>query len=418
MAESPSKNSGGAAKANGGKAAGASRSGRTARSSGGISIPEFPDEVSARAEASTAKRTSGSMAGIVHGENSGTYLAFAAVPPPKGSASDLLPQLDATKSVNITTRLLDDLVTLAENMGREGRSDVVGEIFAGVVAREMTIAEADLRRAYAMALRRMSKPTLLRSVSMLLPRRRDQLDEYMAVLARAGEDGADALIEQLTAAQSLSERRIYFDCLVKLKAGVPALIHMLGDARWYVARNAADLLGEMQAPDCESPLAELLKHDDDRVRRAATTALGKVGTTRAMRALHEAMQDTSPQVRIQAAAGLAGRKGARSASTLAKALETESDVEVQLAILSALGRVASPDAVQKLAKAAEPEGRLFKKKSLAFRIAAVQALGEARTPAALAALESLREDKEKEVRDTVFRTLLTAAREAGSERQA
>ena len=28
---------------------------------------------------------------------------------------------------------------------------------------------------------------------------------------------------------------------LKLNAGVPALIHMLGDARWYVARNAADL---------------------------------------------------------------------------------------------------------------------------------------------------------------------------------
>jgi hypothetical protein len=42
------------------------------------------------------------------------------------------------------------------------------------------------------------------------------------------------------------ERRVYFDALVSLRAGTSTLLHMLGDARWFVARNAVDLLGEMQ----------------------------------------------------------------------------------------------------------------------------------------------------------------------------
>ena len=347
-------------------------------------------------------------------ETSGHFLAFSAVQTPKGSADDILAQLDATRSVNATTRLLDELVTVAENAGREGKSDAVAKAFHGVVAREAATKEPDLKRAYVMALRRMSKPTLLRAVAMLLPRRREELENYMAILARAGEDGADALIEQLTAAQSLSDRRIYFDCLVRLHAGVPALVHMLGDARWYVARNAADLLGEMQVPEAESPLAELLKHDDDRVRRAATTALAKLGTPKAVQGLRNALRDTSPQVRMQAAAGLAARKGVKSASTLARALDTEPDVEVQLMILSSLGRVATAEAVAKLAKAAEPEGRLFKKKLPAFRLAAITALGEANTPAARAALDALRNDKDKEVRELAYRVLLQTAREADS----
>ena len=355
----------------------------------------------------------GAGAGVVPDEG-GSFLMFAARGAPKGSAADILEQLDATRSVNMATRLLDELVLLAENANREARAEVVGEAFYGVVKREAEIADADMKRAYVMALRRMCKPTLLRAVATMLPRKREKMDEYMTVLARAGEDGADALIEQLTTAQNSGERRVYFDSLIKLNSGVTALIHMLGDARWYVARNAADLLGEMNTTEAEAPLADALKHDDDRVRRAAANSLAKIGTPNAMRALHDALHDSSPQVRLQAAAGLASRKGLKTSGTLIKALDDEQDAEVQFALLSALGKVATSDAVQKLIRAAEPEGRIFKKKSPAYRVAAVQALGDAKTPAALAALQSLANDKEKEVKDAVSRVMLQARQSAGS----
>jgi HEAT repeat protein len=277
------------------------------------------------------------------------------------------------------------------------------------VQREEALAEADLKRAYVMAMRRLTKPTLLRSVAQMLPRKRERHDDYMSVLVRTGEDGADALIEQLTSAQSLSDRRIYFDALVTLNAGVPALIHMLGDARWYVARNAADLLGEMAAEEALSPLSDLLKHDDDRVRRAAITALSKLHSPKAVEALRAALRDSSAQVRMQAAAGMGAQKGMRTAGTLAKALDAEEDMEVQLAIIGALGRLATPDAVQRLIKMAEP-GALFKKKPVALRVASVQALGEARTPAAQNALQHLLDDKDKEVKQAVFRLLMQGAK--------
>lgn len=342
------------------------------------------------------------------GEDSGSYLAFAAQQQPKGSAEDLLHQLDATKSANIATRVLDDLVTVIENAAREGKHDMVARAFHGVVAREAALSENDLKRAYVMALRRLTKPTLLRAVATMLPRKRERADDYLLVLTRCGEDGADALIDQLTGAQSLSDRRVFFDALVKLNAGVPALIHMLGDARWYVARNAADLLGEMQAEEAQAPLSELLKHDDDRVRRAAISALAKLESPKALDSLRVAMRDTSPQVRMQAASGMGTRKGLRSAGTLTKALDSESDQEVQLAIVAALGRVGTTDAVQRLIKAAEPGGGIFKKKATAVRVAAVQALGEARTPAAQNALQHLLDDKDKEVKQAVFRLLMQA----------
>jgi len=341
-------------------------------------------------------------------DTSGVSQLFARAAQPRGSADDILQQLDATRSVNVATRLLDELVTVAENGNREGKAETVAEAFHGVVKREAEAGDADMKRAYLMALRRMCKPTLLRAVATLLPRHKEKRDEYMAVLVRAGEDGADALIEQLATAQNTIDRRIFFDGLVKLHAGVTALIHMLGDPRWYVARNAADLLGEMGTTQAEAPLAEALKHDDDRVRRAAANSLAKLGTPNAMRSLHDALHDTSPQVRLQAAAGLASRKGLRTSGTLIKALDDEQDAEVQFALLAALGKVATSDAIQKLIKAAEPEGLLFKKKAPGYRVAAVQALGDARTPAAMTALQSLMKDKDKDVRDAVSRVMVQA----------
>ncbi|GAC1650861.1 MAG: hypothetical protein NVS4B3_10330 [Gemmatimonadaceae bacterium] len=359
-----------------------------------------------------ARPTPGLGTQVVEGSDSGRYLAFAALQAPSGTPSELLAKLDSTQSVAIATRLLDELVTLVENAARDAKPEVVGSAFSGIVTREARLDEGDLRRAYVMAIRRLSKPTVLRAVATLLTRHRHQVDEYVTVLSRTSEEGADALIEQLTAAQSLADRRVYFDALVRLNAGVPALIHMLGDARWYVARNAADLLGEIVVPEAERPLCEAATHDDDRVRRAVVTALAKLGTPRAHTALREALRDSSPQVRMQAAVGLGLRKGQKSASTLSQALDEETDSEVQLQIAAALGRLGTPDAIQRLIKLAEPEGRLFKKKSPELRVAAVIALGDARSPSALNALQGLLQDKEKTVREAVVRVVM-AGRKGG-----
>ena len=174
------------------------------------------------------------------------------------------------------------------------------------------------------------------------------------------------------------------------------------------ALRRADLLGEMNASAAEGALIDLLQHSDDRVRRSATNALLKLGTPGALKSIYDAVNDQSPEVRMQAAAALSTKRDGRTSSTLIRAIEDEQDSDVQVAMIAALGRVATADAVQKLVKLAEPEARLFRKKPIAIRIAAVQALGEAKTPAAVTALKALAEDKEREVRDTAIRALAHA----------
>ena len=339
----------------------------------------------------------------------GMFEQFAASRAPSSSHVELLALLDQATGANVLTRVLDDLVAIAEAAARDARPALVCEILCRVTKREPQVYEFESKRAFVMALRRLAKPQLLRAVTQELPHAGAQRDAYIAVLARAGEDGADALIEQIAAISGQNERRVYFDALLQLQAGVPTLIHMLGDARWFVARNAAELLGEMQAREAEPQLTELLRHSDDRVRRAATSALMRLGSTRAMHAIQEALKDGAPAMRMQAAAALVARKDVKTAATLVRALDDEKDDEVQAAFLLALGKLATPDAVQRVVKAAEAERGLFRKKSTAFRVAAVQGLAEARTPEAVEALKSLHGDKDRDVNAAATHALLRIA---------
>ena len=328
----------------------------------------------------------------------------------KASPEELFRALDRAKGADAITRVLDDVVALAEHSVRAAKGPVAATLLHELVQREQKDRDPDTRKAYAAAFRRLTKPAMLRSVASLVPKRPEKKQHYYEILERAEDAGADAVIEQINQAPTSADRKQLLDIFRELTHGTESLVRMLGDSRWFVVRNAADLLGELVVVKAQEPLIDLLGHADDRVRRAATNALLKLGTPDATRKVYEAMGDASPEVRMQVAAAIATKKDHRTSSTLIRAIEEEDDSDVQLAMIAALGRVATADAVQKLAKMAEPEGRLFKKKDAALRVAAVQALGDARTPAAITALKSLVDDKDREVRETASRALAQSPR--------
>jgi HEAT repeat protein len=322
------------------------------------------------------------------------------------SDAELIEQLRAGVAPHNAMQVLDELVGIAEARGQEHRWEVVARIFDALVHSEITADhDAELRRAYTIAIRRLTKPSLVRGIAGLLPRRPELRDALNGVLLRLGSDGAEALIDLLTSADSLTDRRAYLAALAKCRAAAPTLMHLLGDNRWYVVRNAIDLLGEMHALEAEAPLLEVVPHREERVRRSVATALARLGTPRAIQAVQQLLTDAVPEVRVHAAQALGTIKAPRSVASLSRALETEADAEVQAVILAALGRQGTDDAVARLSKVAEPEGRLFKRKPTALRVAAVQALAEASTPAATAALRRFAEDKERDVRDAAARAL-------------
>ena len=373
---------------------------------------ELLDEGAAPATPRRARLSSADVAPRGDGGTGGMFGQFAPAPrTPAGTPSALLAELALpATTIQRVDHLVDDLVPMVEQAVRDVKPQLVSEIMHALVQREAAATDAEEKRILAMGLRRAFKAHVLRTVATQLPRAPERHDALMAVLTRAGEDGADALVEQIATVAQASDRRVYFDALLHLQAGVPTLVHMLGDTRWFVARNAADLLGEMQAPEAEQPLTWLLQHEDDRVRRAATTALMRLGTQRATQAIQDALRDGAPQMRKEAAAVLASRKDPRTVATLLRALEVEKDEEVQQAFLLALGRIASPETVQRLVTTAEAEKGWIKKKGAPLRVAAVQGLAEARTAEAVAALQALATDKDAEVRDAAAFALGRIAR--------
>ena len=321
------------------------------------------------------------------------------------SDDELIERLRTEVTPQNVSRVLDEVATVAEARGSDGRWEVVARVFAAFVDREVSAEDAELRRAYTIAVRRLTKPSLIRGIAGLLPRRRELRDSLQVVFTRLGSDAAEALIDLLTSSDSLTDRRAYLAVLAKIRDAVPTLIHLLGDNRWYVVRNAIDLLGEMRAAEAENALLDVVTHREERVRRSAATALARLGTLRSIQAAEKMATDPVPEVRVHAMQGLGTVKSPRAVSVLARALDHEPDQEVQAVILAALGRQATDEAVARLTKAAEPDGRLFKRKPTALRIAAVQALVEANTPAALVALRRFANDREREVRVAAARAV-------------
>ncbi len=292
----------------------------------------------------------------------------------------------------------------AEQRVKDGDWIATLGIVGAMVQRDEASVDAEVRRAYLLVVRRLLKPNTLRGLAHLLPHKRDLRESLHAVFARSGEDGVDALVELMTSANSPGERRAYRDALAACPQAAPMLSHMLGDPQWFVVRNAAELLGEMGVFEVDGKLVETLSHPDARVRRAATGALARLGTPRALHALQDMLRDSNPDIRLQAALGLGAAGQRAAAGDLLEVLDTEQDTDVQQAIVTALGKVATAEAIERLQNVAKP-GNLFRRKPSGLRIAAVNALAEAATQESLDVLRGMANDRDKEVRAAIERAL-------------
>jgi HEAT repeat protein len=71
--------------------------------------------------------------------------------------------------------------------------------------------------------------------------------------------------------------------------------------------------------------------------------------------------------------------------------------------------------VQKLIALANPSERMMRRRRMpVLRLSAIEAMGEARTPAAMAALQKLLEDKDKDVREAAARLYTRARRQTAA----
>ena len=323
--------------------------------------------------------------------------AAGALPLPAG-APDVVAQLTRDPTGPAVGDLLAALVHHVELALKQRRPDQLLGVISAIVRVEESVPEASgMRRQYAIALRRVYTKSALDALVRLLSEPKYRADAVVA-LRRGGAGAVEVLMDLLVAAPTMDERRSAFDALRHMTEGTDQLVHALEHREWFVVRNVAELIGELGIEAAVPALARRLDHEDERVRKAVALALAKIGTRAAVEPLRRALHDPSAEVRMQVALGIGGQKSAALAMPLVVAMDEEKDETVLRELILALGRIGSPDAVQALIKCSQPAGRIFGRKSAALRLAAVEGLRLAATPAARGTLDGLADDGDKQVR--------------------
>ncbi len=163
-----------------------------------------------------------------------------------------------------------------------------------------------------------------------------------------------------------------------------------------VAAAAAEFLGLTGSPQAVQLLIGISRHADERVREAALLGLAELGGREVSRPAMPALKDESVLVRTAAARAIAAAGDAGATTVLIRRLEQEADEGVLAALLKAVGQLGAKEALEILAKHAEPGGR--PRRTPYVRAAAVEGLARLDRPEARALLELYARDKEPTVK--------------------
>jgi hypothetical protein len=229
-------------------------------------------------------------------------------------------------------------------------------------------------------------------------RSEDDRASLKATIVHVGASAVTPLVQALIASKDAGSRRAYRDALVALDAvGIELMEDMVGDDRWFVVRNMVGILGETRSADAIEHFSRTIAHSDARVRRETIMALAKVSGEEAVPLLVKGLQDPDAGLRASAALGLGLTKQPAGVAPLLARLADESEPEVEVEIVRALGRIGDARAVRVLAERATGGG-WFSRVAAPIRVEAVRALGEIRDGDARAVLQRLLRDRNAEVR--------------------
>ena len=163
-----------------------------------------------------------------------------------------------------------------------------------------------------------------------------------------------------------------------------------------VVAAAAEFLGLSGSPDVAETLIGLTHYRDERVREAALLGLAELGGREIARPAMPALKDESVVVRAAAARAIAAAGDAGASTVLIRRLEQEKDEGVLAALLKAIGHLGAPEALEVLARFAEPGGK--PRRTPFLRAAAIEGLAELDRVEAKALLELYSRDKETTVK--------------------
>jgi HEAT repeat protein len=181
---------------------------------------------------------------------------------------------------------------------------------------------------------------------------------------------------------------------VVLQYGATAALHLaaLGDdPRWFVQRNAAQLLGATRSAEAVPPLLALLRKQDARVLRYAVAALAGIDDPSAARAVQTALRAATGASRSTVIEALVAERDPRVVPMLSRILAEIDpfgpDHDVLLDTLAAVRQLADERSVDPVVAVMRRKKLFARRKAKAFKTASVTALVAIGSPKAKRALD-------------------------------
>jgi hypothetical protein len=172
------------------------------------------------------------------------------------------------------------------------------------------------------------------------------LEHFIRVLP---EEAIGSLCEVLGRLESPRARKRLVDALIEKAGGnILPFLPFLKDERWFLVRNVVVILGAMKNEQAVTPLKELLKHPEFRVRREALRALSQVGRGRALDVLVECLFDPDQRIRSGAARNLSltGRRAVPHLLTVIEEKDFDNrDLSEKRSFYEALGYAGGKDMI-------------------------------------------------------------------------
>jgi hypothetical protein len=191
--------------------------------------------------------------------------------------------------------------TIEEALNR-GRLDLALEILAAMrsgTVRGEWVAEHS-QRSQALFAGAASQSCIVALLGLVKENRTTENAELVTEYLRlVGEAGLREFIAPLTDEQNRSVRA--FMCQVLVRMGTAAIPHLrpwVEDQRWYVARNAVTILGQIRDPSTLPCIIEAARYPDPRVRKEAAQVLGTWGVDGALTTLLGLLEDPDPTVQM------------------------------------------------------------------------------------------------------------------------
>ncbi len=219
-----------------------------------------------------------------------------------------------------------------------------------------------------------------------------------AIVGR-GKEAMPMIMEVFRQAEDKVFRRRLIDLISNIgKDAIPYLNEACGDESWFVRRDIAAILANIEDPAGISPLQRLVSDQEYTVREAALEAIAKIGGEVAEEVLIEALKDPNKKLRNAVIKFLGHTSSERGALALGELALESTDEELQKEICATLGQMGSGAAVDPLVKLIEEAVFLGRHKHPdTVRMNAVYALAKIGGDAAKEAVERTTKDRSRAV---------------------